>query len=342
MATFSVDPNRKEPLYQQLAAQLRAAIYAGDLAPGTKLPKEIEMSASCGVSVGTVRAAYQALCREQVLLSVQGSGYYVISEPADRCSQESVQYISALLDQLISIPDLSVQEIFALCKRRFREKARKDLCVRLLWIDCTPEVMFTVAEQLRTLSNVSVDTFSTKDFMARSQELLPRYDFAISSPRHVDELYPFFLNSSCRLEKLDFTLKKETALEAIRIPKGSTVAILSRSERYFRYVKSSLCEFEQISQFISCFYHDFLAQVCTFLPGQVTLVLPADYPDHIDQEMIESINHFAELGGQTFLFFPEIDQGSLLALEEKIVRFRQERQSLATGGSSDSHKQSSS
>lgn len=69
------------PLYEQLAAALRAAVERGELAPGTRLPSERRLAGELGVSRGTVVAAYGVLRDADLVRSRQGSGSVVAGAP---------------------------------------------------------------------------------------------------------------------------------------------------------------------------------------------------------------------------------------------------------------------
>ncbi|WP_342165443.1 GntR family transcriptional regulator [Methylobacterium sp. SD21] len=65
------------PLWRQLSDHLRQQIQAGVLRPGARMPTEIEMGASFGVSRITVRAAIERLLSEQLVIRAQGKGTFV-------------------------------------------------------------------------------------------------------------------------------------------------------------------------------------------------------------------------------------------------------------------------
>lgn len=65
------------PPYEQMAAEMRARIMAGDLAPGTQLPSTAHLVAEFGVSNTTVQKALAVLKAEGYLTSRQGKGVYV-------------------------------------------------------------------------------------------------------------------------------------------------------------------------------------------------------------------------------------------------------------------------
>ena len=74
---MSLNPADPRPLYQQLAALLRAQIYAGELAPGAQVPTEGEMIERYAASRNTVRLALALLRTEGLLTSHRGRGSFV-------------------------------------------------------------------------------------------------------------------------------------------------------------------------------------------------------------------------------------------------------------------------
>lgn len=72
-----VDPGRGEPLYRQLAGELRAAIYAGTYPRGGRLPTEADLQATHGVSRNTVRLALGLLADEGLIDAYPARGTFV-------------------------------------------------------------------------------------------------------------------------------------------------------------------------------------------------------------------------------------------------------------------------
>lgn len=67
----------ERPLYQQIYAQLRAAILAGELKPGSRLPSTRSLAKARNISRNTALSAYQQLLAEGYIESIPGSGMYV-------------------------------------------------------------------------------------------------------------------------------------------------------------------------------------------------------------------------------------------------------------------------
>ncbi len=79
---IDLDPDDPRAPSQQIANALRAAILVGRLAPGAKLPSQHELTRRYGVARETVKSALRILDREHLVVSRQGSGSFVRTQPA--------------------------------------------------------------------------------------------------------------------------------------------------------------------------------------------------------------------------------------------------------------------
>ncbi len=74
---MSIDHEAATPVYQQLAAILRARIQSGELPPGRALPSESTLMQEHGIARETARKAVRVLRDEGLVQIVQGRGSYV-------------------------------------------------------------------------------------------------------------------------------------------------------------------------------------------------------------------------------------------------------------------------
>jgi GntR family transcriptional regulator len=75
-----------QPLYVQIRHLLERALEAGEWAPGTMIPSEIELASRFGVSPGTVRKAVGALADANLLVRRQGKGTFVATHTEEKSS----------------------------------------------------------------------------------------------------------------------------------------------------------------------------------------------------------------------------------------------------------------
>ena len=73
MLTLTIDRNLEEPVYEQVADQVRRIVASGELAPGTTLPSVRQLAGDLGVNLNTIARAYRLL---------EGEGFLVIRDRA--------------------------------------------------------------------------------------------------------------------------------------------------------------------------------------------------------------------------------------------------------------------
>ncbi len=74
---FKVDRSSSQPLYIQLAGWLEARIISGEIRPDEKLPGEVELAESLGVSRGSLRKAMAQLIDRGLVVQIHGKGTFV-------------------------------------------------------------------------------------------------------------------------------------------------------------------------------------------------------------------------------------------------------------------------
>ena len=79
-------------LYEQIYTILGRRIATGELAEGSTLPNEFDLSQEFGVSVGTLRKALDQIVRERLLLRHAGRGTIVCNEKRIE-ERERIQHI---------------------------------------------------------------------------------------------------------------------------------------------------------------------------------------------------------------------------------------------------------
>ena len=72
-----LSPHSSVPMYAQIVEQIVAKVMSGTWQAGDSLPSIRELSASCQVSVITVKRAYLELERAGVIVTRQGKGSFV-------------------------------------------------------------------------------------------------------------------------------------------------------------------------------------------------------------------------------------------------------------------------
>ena len=80
--SIALDRVSGSSLTVQIADAIRAAIEEGRLAAGARLPSWRDLAAQLGVARGTVRAAYERLSDEQLIVGLGAAGTRVAQRPS--------------------------------------------------------------------------------------------------------------------------------------------------------------------------------------------------------------------------------------------------------------------
>jgi GntR family transcriptional regulator len=78
---FAISQSDKRPLYLQIMEQIKRRIAVGDWTEGQSIPSIRQLAVDLQVSVITVKRAYLELEREGIIMTQQGKGSHVASNP---------------------------------------------------------------------------------------------------------------------------------------------------------------------------------------------------------------------------------------------------------------------
>ncbi len=99
---IQVSTSSREPIYRQLATQVREGVAQGRLQPDEKLPSVRELSRSLVVNPNTVARAYTELERDGVLYTRRGMGVYVAKLSCDLTKSAKRKKLQDLLNGLLT------------------------------------------------------------------------------------------------------------------------------------------------------------------------------------------------------------------------------------------------
>ena len=82
MLTITIDRGLEEPVYAQVAHQLRQLIASGALLPGKTLPSVRRLAGDLGVNLNTIARAYRLL-EDEGFLVIRGRSGAKVAPPAE-------------------------------------------------------------------------------------------------------------------------------------------------------------------------------------------------------------------------------------------------------------------
>ncbi len=100
--TFRLEPNASEPLYQQLARQIRQRIAGGDWTEGQPIPSARQLSAELTLNFLTVNKVYALLESEGLLEIRRGVGTFVAAHSKEKREADRLHLLDELIDSLVT------------------------------------------------------------------------------------------------------------------------------------------------------------------------------------------------------------------------------------------------
>ena len=98
-----VSNKASQPLYEQIASQVKAAIMSGELSAGEPLPSVRAMAKSLRISILTVQKAYGFLQDDGFIEITAGKGCYVSAQNQDFYLEEQQKRIEEKFAEAIEI-----------------------------------------------------------------------------------------------------------------------------------------------------------------------------------------------------------------------------------------------
>lgn len=99
---FQITSTSREPIYRQLATQVREGVARGRLTAGERLPSVRELSRRLVVNPNTIARAYTELERDGVLHTRQGMGVFVAEPSNDLKIAVRRRKLRELIDALLT------------------------------------------------------------------------------------------------------------------------------------------------------------------------------------------------------------------------------------------------
>lgn len=100
--TILVSNASPDPIYEQIAKQIKGHIIAGTLEEGEPLPSIRKLAQEIQVSVITTKRAYEDLEREGFIDTVAGKGTFVAAQNDEFLREKKVREIERALGEAVS------------------------------------------------------------------------------------------------------------------------------------------------------------------------------------------------------------------------------------------------
>ena len=318
---FSIEKNSTVSIYQQLINQVTRKVQNGELPSGKKLPTVRELADQLGIARGTVKHAYEELERKGIITMTRGKGTF-IREQARQESSAKVRAMAAierLLDEMESL-SFSPQEIQMFFNLKMRERMERDDNVCIIFIDCNPETLANIINQISVLPNIEAHKLLLNNALKEPFVIDDFADLVITTSTHMNQLSSVVSNKEKLVQVV--TAPSSPTVAKMAMIGGKSVGILCASETYSHIILRSMQNLELSCKNIETFLFGSAAHLDTFLRHKDVLIVPNDFLLFCSRTEGDLIRQADQLGKTVIRYKYQIDGGSFLNVQEKIDSIR--------------------
>ena len=318
---FSIEKNSTVSIYQQLINQVTRKVQNGELPSGKKLPTVRELADQLGIARGTVKHAYEELERKGIITMTRGKGTF-IREQARQESSAKVRAMAAierLLDEMESL-SFSPQEIQMFFNLKMRERMERDDNVCIIFIDCNPETLANIINQISVLPNIEAHKLLLNNALKEPFVIDDFADLVITTSTHMNQLSSVVSNKEKLVQVV--TAPSSPTVAKMAMIGGKSVGILCASETYSHIILRSMQNLELSCKNIETILFGSAAHLDTFLRHKDVLIVPNDFLLICSRTEGDLIRQADQLGKTVIRYNYQIDGGSFLNVQEKIDSIR--------------------
>ena len=319
---FRINPELDIPIYQQLVDTVRSAIQRGELASGAQLPSVQEMTRELGIARGTVKRAYDELEHAGMIEKAQGRGTFVCYRPANAGSrkEQAIAAIDTMLDQLEGM-GFGAAEIKIFLELKLREWSEQEAHVKIAVVECNPENLSYMSEQLRHISGVDLYAYMLDSIRQYPYKLNEEFDLIVTTSAHAD-----YLTSVVSYEKKVVRVALRPSARClsriIRLSAGAKVGVIGYSERFAGLIYTTCGTYAEEIDLHKPLSAASDTDAERYLRSLQVVLVPSLYKKYLSAGTIEALNRFS---GEIIECDYEMDEGSLIYLENKIKRILNEK-----------------
>ncbi len=121
---FSIDIMSRQPVYEQLIAQIEHFVLIGILKSNDKIPSVRSLAVDLSINPNTIQKAYSELDRRGIIYSVPGRGCFVSEEANNILSQFKREKLSELEDLVfeLALANISKEELIDCINNAYKKK----------------------------------------------------------------------------------------------------------------------------------------------------------------------------------------------------------------------------
>lgn len=319
---YQINPQLDIPIYQQLVDTIRTAVKKGILVPNQQLPTVSELSEKLGIARGTIKRAYDELERSGIVDKAQGRGTFVCYQPANSGSrkEQAMAAIDTLLENLEEL-GFSAAEINIFLNLKLRERAEQESQVKVAVLECNPENLAQMSEQLHTIPRIDLYSYLTEAIEQYPYQLSEDIDLIVTTAAHA-EFLERVLPDRRRIARVAICLTPNCLSDIIKLRKGKRAGILGYSLRFGQLLYSTCQMYTEGVELEQPKIFDPQMDIQEYLRNKDAVLVPKNYEKYCD---VRTAGYLDRFEGKLIECSYEMDAGSFLYLQEKTRRIVEEK-----------------
>ena len=326
---LKLDGNSDSPLYKQIVDSIQRSVHSGKLPSGYKLPTVRELADEMGISRGTIKHAYDQLERLGVVEMTQGKGTFVLGQTEeDNASrkEKAMIAIDQLFEQLEGL-GFTPREMEIYVGLKLRGLEEKYDVVKVAIIDCNPETLHLIEDQLSQIGYAEVARFSLSQLNEVVEKLNSDYDLILTTSTHYAQV-EHFIHPAKTLGMMALMPTTHTVIQLAKLQEDISVGIVSASDNFASVIRRNCQGMGEWSQNLEVQLLGNNEKLKAFLLEKDVIVLPEGYDAFASEQEKETLMTFQREGGQVISYDYKIDRGSFLYVEELIKKCMNTKRSI--------------
>lgn len=305
------------PIYQQLVDGIRTAIKTGALMPGQQLPTVQEVTEKLGIARGTIKRAYDELERAELVEKVQGRGTFVRYQPANSGSRKerAMAAIDGMFRQLEDM-GISPAEINIFLNLKLRQWAEQETHVKVALVECNPENLSQLSEQLRHINGVDLYAYLLENVQQYPYQLSEDFDLVVTTSAHGDYVESV-LPVKKQLARIALRPSARYLSYLFRLRPDEKLGIVGYSRRFGQLVYTTCKAYTEEVAVAEPLISPEESELEQYLTSKSVVLVPKAYEKYFNVGVVEALKRFS---GVLVECYYEMDEGSVLYLENKIKR----------------------
>ena len=317
---FKINTKLEIPLYQQLVDSMSLAIKKGEIEFGEKLPTVQELTEKLSIARGTVKRAYDELEREGFIEKVQGRGTFVCYKSAEALGRKE-QAMAAIDEMLNNLENMgfSATEINIFLNLKLRERSEEEDGLKVAVVECNPENLSAMVEQLRQIGNFDLYSFTIDNIKEYPYKLKEKYDLILTTSFHYEYIQSIVPDKNV-VTRAALCLTAACLADIIKLKADEKVGIIGYSERFAELIYNTCAKYNEgvdLGGYISQ-----SQSVKEYIKDKDVILVPEAYQKYFSAECVKSIDDFK---GKIIECKYEFDEGTKLYLDVKVKRLMEKK-----------------